>query len=73
MRRTPLLLALLVVTLPLTSPPRAIAAAGMDGDPQAAEPQAAPDFSLTPYTHDRDVSLSDVRGNVVLLYFFFPT
>jgi cytochrome oxidase Cu insertion factor (SCO1/SenC/PrrC family) len=33
----------------------------------------APDFSLEPYENGRQVSLSDVRGKVVLLYFFFPT
>ncbi len=34
---------------------------------------SAPDFSVTAYAGGRSVSLSDVRGKVVLLYFFFPT
>ncbi len=40
--------------------------------PQSARP-AAPDFSVSRYSDGRSVSLSDVRGKVVLLYFFFPT
>jgi len=34
---------------------------------------AAPDFSVQRFSDGRSVSLSDVRGKVVLLYFFFPT
>ncbi len=40
---------------------------------QKGDPPAAPDFSLTAYGGGRSVSLSDVRGKVTLLYFFFPT
>ena len=42
------------------------------GGHQSSRP-AAPDFSVTRYSDGRSASLSDVRGKVVLLYFFFPT
>jgi cytochrome oxidase Cu insertion factor (SCO1/SenC/PrrC family) len=35
--------------------------------------QAAPDFTVARYSGGRAVSLADLRGKVVLLYFFFPT
>ncbi len=35
--------------------------------------QAAPDFSLTAFADGSKLSLSDLRGKVVLLYFWFPT
>ncbi len=40
---------------------------------QQGGPPAAPDFSLTAYGGGRSVSLSDVKGKVTLLYFFFPS
>ncbi len=33
----------------------------------------APDFSVTRYSDGGQISLSDVKGKVALLYFFFPT
>ncbi len=33
----------------------------------------APAFSVERYSDGRTISLSDVRGKVALLYFFFPT
>lgn len=57
----------LLAMLPLIGGSRAVLGArGQQGPP-------APDFSLEPYENGRQVSLSDVRGKVALLYFFFPT
>ncbi len=33
----------------------------------------APSFSVERYSDGRSMTLSDVRGKVALLYFFFPT
>lgn len=65
-RRAPFIL-LLVAILPLVAGSQA--ALGARPQPQPA----APDFSLEPYESGRRVSLSDIRGKVTLLYFFFPT
>jgi cytochrome oxidase Cu insertion factor (SCO1/SenC/PrrC family) len=42
------------------------------GGGQSPRP-AAPAFSVSRFSDGRTVSLSDLRGKVVLLYFFFPT
>jgi cytochrome oxidase Cu insertion factor (SCO1/SenC/PrrC family) len=60
-------ISLFLAMLPLIGGPQAITdARGQQGPP-------APNFSLEPYENGRQVSLSDVRGKVTLLYFFFPT
>ena len=46
---------------------------GCFGQSAAQDQAAAPDFSVTRYTDDGKLSLADLRGNVVLLYFWFPT
>ena len=45
---------------------------GVPGRQQEA-PVPAPAFSVSRYTDGRSLSLSDLRGKVVLLYFFFPS
>ncbi len=40
---------------------------------QQTSRRVAPDFSISRFSDGRNVSLSDVRGKVVLLYFFFPS
>ncbi len=52
------------------------ASSALDAAPAVAAQDSAPvapDFSVTSYSGGRRVSLSDLRGKVVLLYFFFPT
>jgi len=44
----------------------------LHGDGQSPR-QAAPGFSVSRFSDGHAVSLSDLRGKVVLLYFFFPT
>jgi cytochrome oxidase Cu insertion factor (SCO1/SenC/PrrC family) len=66
------LFVLFVAMLPLVWPSQAVLDARARSHPQRGS-QPAPDFSLAPYADGRKVSLSDVRGNVVLLYFWFPT
>jgi len=65
-RHAPFMLLFLAI-LPLVAGSQA--APGARGQQQPA----APDFSLEPYENGRQVSLSDIRGKVTLLYFFFPT
>ncbi len=62
----------LVAILPLLCGLQAVLDARVRSHPQLGS-QLAPDFSLAPYADGRKVSLADVRGNVVLLYFWFPT
>jgi cytochrome oxidase Cu insertion factor (SCO1/SenC/PrrC family) len=63
----PVLALVLIVALSVAARGPAPAASG-----QSAR-SAAPDFSVERFSDGRSVSLSDVRGKVVLLYFFFPT
>ncbi len=49
-----------------------LAAGRFARDPQTVR-AAAPAFSVARFSDGRTVSLSDLRGKVVLLYFFFPT
>jgi cytochrome oxidase Cu insertion factor (SCO1/SenC/PrrC family) len=65
-----LVILLLAVLVLLTRSPSLF---GCFGGSQAQDPAAAPDFSVTRYTDDSKLSLSDLRGSVVLLYFWFPT
>jgi cytochrome oxidase Cu insertion factor (SCO1/SenC/PrrC family) len=50
-----------------------LAAGRMMLGPRQTGRSAAPDFSVSRFSDGRSVSLSDLRGKVVLLYFFFPT
>ncbi len=38
-----------------------------------ASRKPAPDFTVSRFSDGRTVSLADLRGKAVLLYFFFPT
>ena len=55
----------------LTRSPSAFGCFGGGG--AQGQGKTAPDFSVTRYADGRKVSLGDLRGNVVLLYFWFPT
>jgi len=65
-----LLVLLLAIFLLLARSPSLF---GCFGQGAAQDQGAAPDFSVTRYTDDGKLSLTDLRGNVVLLYFWFPT
>jgi cytochrome oxidase Cu insertion factor (SCO1/SenC/PrrC family) len=65
-------LAFVLVLAVLLNVASSFGAGSIGNGPQSARP-VAPDFSVSRYSDGRSVSLSDVRGKVVLLYFFFPT
>jgi cytochrome oxidase Cu insertion factor (SCO1/SenC/PrrC family) len=70
-RLTPLVLVAAVLAFLCASQAVFGACAASTASPQSRT--AAPDFSLEPYDGGRTVSLSDLRGKVVLVYFWFPT
>ncbi len=71
MRYKYVLLLVLLATLVLLT--RSQSVLGCYGQSGAQDQAAAPDFSVTRYTDDSKLSLADLRGKVVLLYFWFPT
>ena len=74
MRYKYILLLLLVASLAvLTRSQSVLGCVGIAGPGAQAPRQAAPDFTVNAYADDSKVSLSDLRGKVVLLYFWFPT
>ena len=69
MRRRRALVSVFVVFLGVSS----LAAGRMILGARQTPRTAAPDFSVSRFSDGRSVSLADLRGKVVLLYFFFPT
>ncbi len=63
----------LVFILALLVAPAAVPAAHRVQNARPAARPAAPAFTLSRIPDGRTVSLSDLRGKVVLLFFFFPT
>lgn len=66
------LVLVVVLSVLLTAASSFATGPGLAAGQQPARP-AAPDFSVSRYTDGRNLSLSDLRGKVVLLYFFFPS
>jgi cytochrome oxidase Cu insertion factor (SCO1/SenC/PrrC family) len=72
MRFKYVLFVLLLAVFALLTGSQAVRGCFAAGSPQAGG-QAAPDFTVTSFADGSSVSLSDLRGKVVLLYFWFPT